>query len=425
MRGVVLLLVALSAIAMAQNAHAARRPRAMTASAARHTIQLVETRPLETALGDTTAPAAAGVWVAMIDSARTTIDIEHFYCSTYSGEPLDAVITALGRAAARGVRIRMILDARMHRTYPQPADSLAALPHIAVRLLSMSPLSGVQHAKFFIVDGARFFLGSQNFDWRALGHIHELGVRVDDAALAKQLRSVFEEDWARSLSLRTGQAVPGAARPPRAALSPVTWDDGTQLALTASPLPWLADSSEWDRDAIVRLLDGARRSIVVQVLTYSPSGYGTRDAALQEALLRAARRGVDVKLLVSEWVTGEDDGMDALRALAREPHIAVSLSTLPAWSGGYIPFARVEHLKYAVADDSRLWLGTSNWDPSYFHTSRNIGLSCDSPALAAQAARIFARSWSAPSAAPLDPARTYTPLGHGLIGPDGKPSRYN
>ena len=139
---------------------------AATLAPLRHTIQLVESRPIETALGDPTLPDAAGVWCAMIDSARTSIDLEQFYVSASPGEALDLVLVSLRRAAARGVRVRLLVDTRMHRTYPQPTDSLAQLPHITVRTLSMGTLGGVQHAKYFIVDGARFFLGSQNFDWQ-------------------------------------------------------------------------------------------------------------------------------------------------------------------------------------------------------------------------------------------------------------------
>ncbi len=416
-----LLAFALTLATTTADARPSQRPAARVA--APPTIQLVETRPVETTLGDSTLPAAADVWVAMIDSARTSLDLEQFYISTWPGEKLEPVLAALGRAAARGVRVRVLIDARMHTTFPQPADSLDRLAHVAVRTLSMGALGGVQHAKFFLVDGARFFLGSQNFDWRALTHIHELGVRVDDPQLAAQLQRVFDDDWARSGALRTGQTVAGAAaRPPqRYGFAPRAGRDGDRFTLSASPRAWLGDSLEWDRDAIARVLDGATRTIRVQLLSYSPSGWGSHDAAIHDALLRAARRGIEVQLLVSEWETGDREGMKALTELAREPHASVKLSTLPRWSGGYIPFARVEHCKYLVADDRVLWLGTSNWEPSYFHTSRNVGLTCESAALATQAAGIFATSWSAPSAAAFDPARTYTPQGHGPSSPDGSP----
>ncbi len=387
-------------------------------------VELVETRPVETALGNPALPEAALVWRAMIDSARVSLDIEQFYISTWPGEALEPVLDAVRRAAARGVRVRVLVDARMHRTYPQPVDSLGLLPGIAVRTIDMGELGGVQHAKFFLVDGREFFVGSQNFDWRALSHIHELGVRVRDRRLTAQVAEVFAADWARGVPVGRDPPIPGPAGATlhgRLFATVAGRGDGERFSLSASPRAWLGDSLDWDRDAIVRVLDGAQRTIVVQSLTFSPSGHGVSDSTLFHAIARAAARGVSVRLLISEWVTASADGMTALHDLARLPHIEVKLSTLPRWTGGYIPFARVEHCKYAVADDATLWIGTSNWDPSYFHTSRNLGLTCESPALAAQAARVFASSWFGTTAAPLDPAHTYTPLAHGLTSPDGSP----
>jgi hypothetical protein len=45
-----------------------------------------------------------------------------------------------------------------------------------------------------------------------------------------------------------------------------------------------------------------------------------------------------------------------------------SAASIPEWSGGYIPFARVEHCKYIVADNTKFWLGTSSCKKGYFHS---------------------------------------------------------
>jgi len=159
-------------------------------------VQLVETRPVESVLGNPALPTALEAWLDIIGSATRTLDFEEFYLSTWPGEPTEEVLAALGKAAKRGVKVRLILDTRMHRTYPRPAASLAGLPGFAVRIVDFGRIAGgVQHAKFFITDGATVFLGSQNFDWRALKHIHELGVRVRDARVAADFARVFEMDW--------------------------------------------------------------------------------------------------------------------------------------------------------------------------------------------------------------------------------------
>lgn len=46
-------------------------------------------------------------------------------------------------------------------------------------------MGGVQHAKYF---------GSQNFDWRAIEHIQELGLRVRVPEVVQALGALFEYD---------------------------------------------------------------------------------------------------------------------------------------------------------------------------------------------------------------------------------------
>ena len=390
-------------------------------------VQLVETRPVESVLGNPALPAALETWLDLIGGARSSLDFEEFYLSTWPGEPTEEVLTALGAAAKRGVHVRLVLDARMARTYPRTADSLAKVAGFEVRLVDFGRIAGgIQHAKFFIADRATVFLGSQNFDWRALKHIHELGVLVRDARVAADFGRVFDLDWDAATpagqtpdTTRTFAATqaPHAAAtlPYRIVQAP---GDTVQLWPGWSPRSFIPDTTLWDRDLIVRMLDAARHEIVVQVLTYSPADRRGRDEALDAALRRAAARGVHVKLVVSDWETGSP-ALKELQALARVPGVEVKLSTVPEWSGGYIPFARVEHLKYAVVDSLWAWVGTSNWEPSYFHGTRNVAVVLRNRTLAGQAREIFERSWLAPGAAPLDPDKTYPRKEHGETAPAG------
>lgn len=105
-------------------------------------LRLGESRPLETSLGDPAIPAARDVWVEMIRGAKRTLDLEHFYLSHRPGEALQPVLDEIGRAAARGVRVRLLLDASMYRTYPMPADSLARLANVQFRRVDYRRLAG-------------------------------------------------------------------------------------------------------------------------------------------------------------------------------------------------------------------------------------------------------------------------------------------
>ena len=429
------------AVAPNSDAHAAPSARETGAP-----IRLIETVPIETRLGNPDLPRALAVWLELIRGAQSSLDFEQFYLSNWPGEPMEPVLKAIGEAAHRGVRVRLLLDRRMHDTYPLPADSLARLPGIEVRSVDFGSLAGgVQHAKYFLVDRSVVVVGSQNFDWRALEHIHELGVAVRDARLARIFGDVFEADWALGVGVTGAPGAPGGAPRDRAVPTPVdsaarrlarrslsgdarveglplvivqSPGDTARVWPSYSPRGWIPDSTLWDRDAVVRLIDGARRTLAGQVLTYSPVDRRRRDDGIQDALKRAAARGVRVRLVISDW-EGEGDPMRSLQELAALPGVGIRRSSVPEWSGGYIPFARVEHCKYLVADSDRLWVSTSNLDPGYFYGTRNLSLTIQNSPLAGAALRGFEASWDAAASAPVTPTSHFAPRVHGEAPPPG------
>jgi len=256
-------------------------------------IELVETRPVESTLGNPDLRQAHDVWLEMIRGAKKSLDFEEFYCSTWPNEPLEDVLAAIGDAAKRGVRVRLILDANMHKTYPLPGDSLGKLANIQVRILDMKPHGGgVQHAKFFIVDDEQIYLGSQNMDWRSLKHIHELGVRIRNADVVSVFRPVFDLDWATA----GGEPAPTVVATHALPIPLPTWEGETVRVMPSySPHGFIPDSTLWDEPAIVRLLDSAKHDVMVQVLTYGIGDRNGRDSTLDQALRRAAGRGVRVR----------------------------------------------------------------------------------------------------------------------------------
>lgn len=386
--------------------HAAGSPQ----SSSSVSIELVESIPVETNLDNPDIRNTQEVWLEMINAAKATLDIEQFYISNKPNEPLEDVIQAIERAAQRRVRIRILVDARFYKTYPETLDRLSKLENVTTRIIDYGKLAGgVQHAKFFVVDGTEAFLGSQNFDWRALKHIHELGLRVRHAEVVRFHAEIFELDWTlaetNDRTMRSHVISSTTSRAPYVIVH--AGNDTLLLTPTASPIGFLHDSSSWDEPHIIRLIDGAQSTISLQFL-----GYDTRTRerseyrVLDDALRRAAARGVRVRLLVSDWEKGTP-AEKALKDLSAVPHIDVKFSVIPEWSGGYVSFARVEHCKYIVVDGRSFWLGTSNAEKSYFYTSRNVGIIVHNARLATQVHQIFLRSWEGPYAEVVDPGKTY------------------
>jgi len=434
-RSWILLVVSLCLPAARASRCAAAAPAAPDRAGAKP-VELVESVPIETPLGNPALRRTSTVWLEMIRGARRSIDVEGFYLSTWPGEPLEPVLAALGDAARRGVKLRLLFDRGMSATYPEPLDSLAAVQGFQVRKLDMHRIAGgVQHAKFFLVDGEQAFLGSQNFDWRSLEHIHELGVRVRDRRVAQAFAEVFDWDWQAADTTAwserpapaSGAAAPAVRKLPAPPAPhrlevpiPIVQGQGDTVRVwpSYSPRGWIPDSTRWDHDDALALIDRARSEIVLQLLTYATQEHGQADTTLDLALRRAAARGVKVKLLISDWEVN-DRGIARLQQLSQLPNVEAKLSTLPPWSGGYIPFARVEHCKYLVADTAAAWIGTSNWGPGYFLGCRGLALTLENRRLAQGARRVFEAAWLASSAAPVKAGITYAPKIRGEEPPPG------
>jgi phosphatidylserine/phosphatidylglycerophosphate/cardiolipin synthase-like enzyme len=132
------------------------------------------------------SPGAQAAILGLIDGARHSLDVEN--------EELDStpVEDALAAAARRGVRVRLVMT----------------LSERWVRALATLAKAGVQeraypasaplyiHAKLIVVDGARAFIGSQNFSTASLQYNRELGVVTSEAPVLAGAEGTFVLDFA-------------------------------------------------------------------------------------------------------------------------------------------------------------------------------------------------------------------------------------
>jgi phosphatidylserine/phosphatidylglycerophosphate/cardiolipin synthase-like enzyme len=374
-------------------------------------FQLVESIPVETSLGSSKTLRTADVWLDMINSAKKSIEVEAFYISNEAGEPLEPIITAFLNAASRGVIIRFVIDDRMAGTYPETLQKLNQQPNITIRKINYyDKLGGVMHAKYFIVDDEQLFLGSQNFDWRALKHIHELGVKIRNSKISLLFKKIFEIDW----ELAANHSMPMLHYLSHDSVInrnlPLLLSDNLQDTISLfpafSPQQTTYPQLEEDEREIIRLIDEAQEHLEIQLLSYKPVFRHNFYQNLDNALREAAVRGVQIHLIVSDWNTNYPD-IQYLKSLQVIPNIDIHISKIPQWSGGFIPYARVEHCKYMVVDSTRVWIGTSNWGWNYFYVSRNAGLIIKSKNVNQTVHDIFSRSWNSNYTKPLDVSKEY------------------
>jgi phosphatidylserine/phosphatidylglycerophosphate/cardiolipin synthase-like enzyme len=360
------------------------------------TIEVAVSIPSGTGLDAAGARSAAEVWMEMIDGAKETIDLAEFYLVSQAGTKLEGIVAALERAAQRGVRVRILAEKKMAATYPDVLNRFRSTPNVAIRLFDWQELTGgILHAKYVIVDRRECWLGSQNFDWRSLEHIHETGVRVDDENICAALGAIFTADWAFNGGDRAAYEKLKQGRP---------FVFGPDLRLAASPAGFLPPGVKPSLEALTALIDGAKKTLTVQLLSYSTDG--GRFTVLEKALRRAAGRGVAVKLLVSDWSLSRDEQRD-LKRLGQVGGVEVRVAAIPQLPSGFIPFGRVHHSKVLRVDDDRCALSTSNWSGDYFLRSRNVEIILRSKPVAARLDSLFTSLWQSPTTFRLDPERDY------------------
>lgn len=398
---------------------------AAPAGAAAGTFTLVESWPQHTDLDLPGIPDAPAVWRREMGGAGTRLDLAGFYFSR-KGDGKDAggpdgapdllvpVLEQVEAAARRGVAVRLLADAKFAKNYAEVPAWAATLPGAASRQLDLSSSwGGVLHAKYFLVDDDGLYLGSQNFDWRALGQIHELGILVRDHELAGQARRIFELDWALAGGAREAPAMQTGA-PAQANLADLPSSElvgpggqRVRAVLAASPQAGLPAGVAWDLPLLVEMIDAARDSVHLQLLSYHVTDReGRLFDDLDRALRRAAVRGAQVRIILADWAATKH-AVPWLKSLAAVPGLELRLTSIPAHPEGFIPYARVDHAKYLTVDGNALWIGTSNWSRDYFFASRNVGLILTGPGAPRDADTFFNLNWHGPYAAAVTPCGEY------------------
>lgn len=144
------------------------------------------------------SPGSEQVLLALIAGARSTLDI---YCELMADRD---IIEGLKAAAGRGVAVRVNMT---YSTNWKAALGELAAAGVSVRTYPSTSKKLYIHAKVLLVDGARAFVGSENFSENSLNANRELGLVLSDRAILSELSTIFEVDWAGSRSF----AAPSAA----------------------------------------------------------------------------------------------------------------------------------------------------------------------------------------------------------------------
>lgn len=293
---------------------------------------------------DSEGPDALQALLVLLDSATRSIDIEMFL---FRDDVVGRQVAAgLARARARGVTVRVLLDgvgafAGRHRSLRLLRDAGATVRWFSPLRLRLRPQLARgnlrDHRKLVLVDDRALWTGGRNLAreyfldapdapaWHDLSAVIEGGVVVDAAA-----------GFARAWAMAGGEPAPAIR---------------TASVAGEGPLAQLLPSGPDRRDdTAYDLFLSAIHRADARVLLATP--YFVPDDALQRALLLAARRGVQVELVLPARSN------HALADIARERN----LRELAAAGARIHLLPRMLHAKALVIDACLASCGSINFD---------------------------------------------------------------
>jgi cardiolipin synthase len=342
--------------------------------------------PVETDGGTATAfvlPDGDAVTAETLASAEERLLLAGY---TFTSErATDAVIAA----HENGAEVRVLLDGSpvggMTARQQRQLDRLAEAG-VSVRLLA-GPQTRYDHhhAKYAVVDDRALVL-SENFKPGGTGGMSSRGwgVVLEDGETAAALADLHDADW------RWRAATPWpeyrAGRDFEAA-DPALGEFEARHAPEEMPVEsaTLLVAPDNAADGMVDRIDAADERVLVQQMRIDG-----RDERLLRAVLRAADRGVTVRIHLSgAWYAEEDNAALAAWLNHRAEAEGWALQARVDEADGYEKI----HNKGVVVDET-VFLGSLNWGPTARTQNREVVLALDGEAVAAYYAEVFHDDWS-------------------------------
>lgn len=307
---------------------------------------------------------------------------------TFSSERVTAALVA---AADRGVRVRVLVEAQpvsdISRRQARLLDRLVDAG-VDVRVIGVGTNRyAYHHPKYAVVDDRALVLTE---NWKPAGtgghSSRGWGVRIASNRTAGELAAVFAHDadgpdtalWADFRRGRTFERIPPANGSYPSEQAPEQLRLRNVTVLTA---PGNAEST------LVGYIDDADQRVDVVQPTLGREGN-----ALVEATLRAARRGVEIRILLSgAWYVAEENAELVTWLENWADRTDAPLSVKLAEPGGR--YEKI-HAKGVLVDDEIAVVGSLNWNRHSAQENREVALALHGREPVAFYRRAFEADWA-------------------------------
>lgn len=276
---------------------------------------------------------------SLINAARHSIDVTMYEFADTTAEH------DLAKAAKRGVHVQVILDEKEKSVN---SGTYSYFRNNGIKVVWSSSRFTYTHQKTLVIDGSQALIMTANLTSRYYSTSRDFLVIDANHADVTAITAVFNADFAHRA---------------------ITPGDGADLV-------WSPTDSQ---DKLLGLINGATSSLRI----YSEE---MGDTTVENALIKAAKRGVDAQ------VCGENEDGEYDSAFAKLARAGVHISYYKSSTGFYI------HGKVIEADygtkHAKIFIGSENFSSTSLNHNRELGLITSNSAVLSAIASTFKADFS-------------------------------
>ena len=289
--------------------------------------------------------ASDAVIVDAIHSAKKSVLLEMYLLTDTK------IIRALEEAAHHSVTVRVMLETHPYGSGSvSPIETLDRLKAAGVQAQATSPNFSLTHEKGMVIDENTAYIMTSNFTLSALGvskttQNREYGIVDSNAQDVRTVIAIFNSDWDHSYIQQV--------------------DDPN---LVVSPLN--------SRNVFLALINGAHKSLAVEAEEM-------QDSEVEQALVNAAERGVQVQAILPVPGNGSSDSNNDGISTIRQGGVQVREDP-----------RLYMHAKIIIVDGQKAFVGSENISTASLNRNRELGIVVSDQSVLTTLRQTFQQDWS-------------------------------
>ncbi len=290
-------------------------------------------------------PAAGdAVIVDAISGAKKSVLLEMYLLTDTK------IIRALEEVARRGVTVRVMLETHPYGSGSiSPTETLDKLKAAGVQAQAASPNFSLTHEKGMVIDASTAYIMTSNFTLSALGVSktilnREYGIIDSNLQDVQTVTDIFNADWNH------------------ASIQQI--DDPN---LVVSPLN--------SRSVFLTLINTAHKTLIIEAEEM-------QDSEVEQALVNAARHGVQVQVILPVPSNGSSDTNS-------EGITTIHQGTIQVKEDPRLYM----HAKIIIVDGQKAFVGSENISTASLNKNRELGIVVSDPGVLATLQQTFQQDW--------------------------------